>query len=1147
MSPGPKTFRPSAALHVVRIASLVVAAMLAGCTSGDAPDGLALTPRGAGPRVVFDATARPLPLIPLPNDVATFPDPTSRTGRRLNATLTGQSNIERNARVGFSELEGWGTSAPISVQFTRPESLPDDEATIDLEAFATRHEGYDLRDDAVYVIDLTTGTPALLDVNHGHFPITLAQPGLYGPNDPRSAERNVLFETVDEAPGRARAAYDPALDTDFDGVLDKPNAFVTTTGLAGVDDVLSWYERETDTLLLRPTLPLAEKHEYAVVLTDRLVDGVGQPVRSPFPQVHHPLQRAPIERLQAILSDGRLKRFFGDLAGTGLAHVAFAWSFTTGPQTEDLRLLRDGLAAKGPFAWLAQAYPPTHELFPLVGKYTNSANPPGWAELPECRAGAATPYAMRMADFAQPARTIIEQVFRFGGPQVKAAIDVLAHVDHFVVGSFVSPQLNGDPAVVDPDAHLRANFQTGAVAATPERVKFWIAIPKETAAAKQPFPVALWNHGTGLFAEELLFHAGSMARQGVALAAIDMPGHGLPLDGTTSSLAKSLLADACLAPLVKALEMTRARDLNGDGVRDSGADLWSAHAFHTRDLMRQSVVDELQFLRVLRSFDGRALAPKPYVQSATTSLAGDFDGNGVVDFAGPTAPLAIAGESFGGLVTQVVGALDPLVQVAVPISGAGGFGDVAARSYGVVDPVLGQLLSPLLVTVPAAERVVQGTRCTSSQRSLRLVVNDLTEAKELEVACLSDDRAPSGATFVLRNAKNGQVRCGRSDAEGRVRVPVAASVGDALAVDVYEEPDAVVSYGSCELKSGVTKLATVSTWEVAALKLQAPAGSDATCTDTDGCQQFRATFYGVGSSLVAPQEGYGLRRQTPEFRRVMNFTQHIVDAADPVNYAAAFAIKPFAGVDGRTMSKRALLNIATVGDGYVNIAANVQFARAAGLVPFVPGADVVRIPEYFPWAVPSSLKMIWGKSPDEVLRERYVLEGISALERTPAGPRCSVNYATSALCTEAPARSEAVCRATLYDADYLDEGAAGYDQQHPVYPLRLARDLTLDITADESAVRAFRPRSLSKALYTDAEGWTGQVPLAAHLGAYVSPTGQHSWVAADPCKRFDDVQYLENLVARFVASRGTDLVYLSRPGTHGCLAKSSCDFLQAAP
>ena len=38
----------------------------------------------------------PLPEIPLPNDVATWPDPTSRTGLRLKASLAAPTAIERS-------------------------------------------------------------------------------------------------------------------------------------------------------------------------------------------------------------------------------------------------------------------------------------------------------------------------------------------------------------------------------------------------------------------------------------------------------------------------------------------------------------------------------------------------------------------------------------------------------------------------------------------------------------------------------------------------------------------------------------------------------------------------------------------------------------------------------------------------------------------------------------------------------------------------------------------------------------------------------------------------------------------------------------------------------------------------------------------
>ena len=99
------------------VAVLVVAALGSGCTVDEVPAGLKRTPPGGGPVVRFDLYHQPLPEIPLPNDAAMWPDPTSRTGLRINASLLAPTSIERQARERFDRLEGWGTFAPISVAF----------------------------------------------------------------------------------------------------------------------------------------------------------------------------------------------------------------------------------------------------------------------------------------------------------------------------------------------------------------------------------------------------------------------------------------------------------------------------------------------------------------------------------------------------------------------------------------------------------------------------------------------------------------------------------------------------------------------------------------------------------------------------------------------------------------------------------------------------------------------------------------------------------------------------------------------------------------------------------------------------------------------------------------------------------------------
>src|SRR5687767_15091290 len=159
------------------LAFLALAILLVvGCVVDTVPDGAKRTPLGDGPRVVFDPSRRPLPEIPQPNDVATFADPTSRTGRRINVSVVAPTRLESVAREGFNSLEGWGTFAPITVAFERE---------IDLEDISSRTRDYDPADDPFFVVDLTTGIPVVLDVGKGNFPLAIAERGKYWPNDYR--------------------------------------------------------------------------------------------------------------------------------------------------------------------------------------------------------------------------------------------------------------------------------------------------------------------------------------------------------------------------------------------------------------------------------------------------------------------------------------------------------------------------------------------------------------------------------------------------------------------------------------------------------------------------------------------------------------------------------------------------------------------------------------------------------------------------------------------------------------------------------------------------------------------------------------------------------------------------------------------------
>src|SRR5580693_3437551 len=131
----PRVPRPAFAVALAFVAS--------SCVMDQAPTALRSTPSGPAATVRFDLAHKPLPDIPLPNDVATWPDPTSRTGLRVNASLVAPTSFEQQARQRFNQLEGWGTFAPISVSFDIP-SDPSYEgysgAAVDLTNLAKRHQ-----------------------------------------------------------------------------------------------------------------------------------------------------------------------------------------------------------------------------------------------------------------------------------------------------------------------------------------------------------------------------------------------------------------------------------------------------------------------------------------------------------------------------------------------------------------------------------------------------------------------------------------------------------------------------------------------------------------------------------------------------------------------------------------------------------------------------------------------------------------------------------------------------------------------------------------------------------------------------------------------------------------------------------------------
>ncbi len=1255
--------------HAFALASL--ATLAASCAMDRAPTGLRRTPTGSGATVRFDQGHQPFPEIPLPNDTATWPDPTSRTGLRVNASLVANAAIEQQARRHLSEMEGWGTFAPISVAFDINRNDPAYKGyagpALDLADVKKRHQGddYDFADDAVYLVHLKTGVPVALDLGAGNFDYTLKKLDKYWANDARVTERNLLFETLDETRKGmiTPSEFLPEHDTDFDGTLDRPNLDDLTACAAPdpdcddvgnakygtpecvegrrlrdrcvADHLLTWYERETDTLLLRPIVPLDEMTRYAVVITDRLVDGRGNPVKSPFDFVYHASMESTAARVKEIVNDAQVKRYYGDLAATGLDHVAFTWSFTTQPTVDDMVRLRNGLYGQGAFGRWGKQYPARFEVSRAVGLTRGleegAKDPAGFATSDDGKKYGCGKrlenglYVVKYADLRPQVRDLL--IGDFGledGPGSERLLRSFDHIDHLVVGTFKSPfLLEGGPKSKDPSAAFHLNFLTGQGEESEDTVQFWLVVPKETAKLKQPFNVDIYGHGLAGNFSELLLYAGNMAEHGLATIGINAVGHGLGFDTPAVSLAaQGRLHDVCVAPFFDAVTRTRARDLDNDGHADSGGDFWSSYLFHTRDGVRQSVLDHLQLVKIVRAFgtaegqmlcrnettgwDQAATAPCDMNGDGKAELAGDFDFDGRPDVGGEAATYGTWGASLGGILAAIHGAIDPYVTAAVPGSGAGGLTDVGVRSFqgGVIEAVLLRMWGPLLVTVPASERTAcnasstdgdRCTLCTAGQISMRWVMPESNDTGEIEVGCFAPNEIARTTVFV-NNLRSGEVKCASLGEDARMRVGLPSSVGDTIEVSFFDGKNQVESYKSCRplLTRGATPKRRVDRWGPGRFGMGTPnAVASETCKSAS-CASFQGHFYGEGTPLTAPAEGFGLVRQTPAVRRFLQLAQTALEPGDPVSFAPFYAVKKMTDPFGTTMAPHALLTLNTIGDINVPISAGIAFARASGALPFLRPDAVDRFPEYADYTTPADLYSALGsRTPNQVLVDNHVIEGIATLARHPAGSACPPSANAKLLdatfltaegaakacfpsgCTDTteadPATrrcyrgsyctflaggsgvgrcapdllGQTTCDEALFDADNLDEGTAKYFEQNAPSPLRLARFAGAAEASSLGLAAAWEPR-LAGAPLTQDGSWKSQPgrPLAALLDAYIVPQGVHTFVHGEPCRAWDAGTYLTNLTARFFMTGGSDLYYLSHPTSHQCLQDvAACGYL----
>ena len=295
--------------------------------------------------------------------------------------------------------------------------------------------------------------------------------------------------------------------------------------------------------------------------------------------------------------------------------------------------------------------------------------------------------------FVADAEPFLESLRLVAGPALNLSeeqIDIVAgsytNLSHVAVAFFETPYFLGDPKTTGLEDSFDVDYRSGHARIDSELISMVLFIPKESREAQQPFPVAFYVHGYGSASAEPLPFAGYMLRHGIAAATLNAEGHGVPLDPILLGTVRGLFGANCLEPAAEAVLHGRAEDHNGDNIPDSGIDFWTAYVFHTRDVVRQTVIDHMRAIQMLRSFDGRtanavaypAITEDPLVYDGNhhsyegADIAGDFDGDRTPDVGGPDNTYLFTGGSLGGIVSGIAAGAEPALGVAAPIVGAGG-------------------------------------------------------------------------------------------------------------------------------------------------------------------------------------------------------------------------------------------------------------------------------------------------------------------------------------------------------------------------------------------------------------------------------------------------------------------------------------------
>ncbi len=310
-----------------------------------------------------------------------------------------------------------------------------------------------------------------------------------------------------------------------------------------------------------------------------------------------------------------------------------------------------------------------------------------------------------------------------GTPSVDAAgLDVPggvahAHIAWLVQGRFASPSF-ASPA---PGVHGAFSRDTGGalVVRRSDDVPFTLTLPAGDPAR---VPVAVFQHGLGGERSDMLAIADELAAAGWATIAIDIPFHGMRALGryvdTRHRYTETEEPDGFGDRVGMEVQVEYL------GVIESEGELPAFSAPYVRDVLRQSVVDLMTLVRVVREGDW--------------SSARAVEGLEALGFA--PEPLAFVGISLGGIVGTTFVATEPEIGAAVLTVTGGDLSRLVEHSATFAELFLALLLPKLGLD---ADAVDLSERPVSFTPELALYQTQLDAGDSMSFAPLFADRSVS--------------------------------------------------------------------------------------------------------------------------------------------------------------------------------------------------------------------------------------------------------------------------------------------------------------------------------------------------------------------------------------------------------------------